>query len=46
MRFEGIHRVDWTGAGLFVLKRDKIVDPWVFADLESLREQLRRNAEH
>ena len=58
MRFEGIHRgpflgfaptgrsVYWTGAALFVLKGDKIADLWVLGDVEGLREQLRRNAEH
>ena len=58
MRFEGIHRgpflgfaptgrpVHWTGAALFVLKGDKIADLWVLGDVEGLREQLRRNAEH
>ena len=58
MRFEGIHRgpflgfaptgrrVAWTGAALFVLKGDKIADLWVLGDVEGLREQLRRNAEH
>jgi predicted ester cyclase len=58
MRFEGIHRapflgfsptgqrVDWAGAALFTLKGDKIADLWVLGDLEGLREQLQRNAEH
>jgi len=58
MRFEGIHRgpflgfaptgcrVDWTGAALFGLIGDKIADLWVLGDVEGLREQLRRNAEH
>jgi len=51
MPFEGIYRrpflgVDWTGAALFVLKGDKIADLWVLGDVEGLREQLRRNAEH
>jgi predicted ester cyclase len=58
MRFEGIHRVpflgfaptgqrvDWAGAALFALKGDKIADLWVLGDLQGLREQLQRNAEH
>ena len=58
MRFEGIHRaqflgfaptgrrVAWAGAALFTLKSDKIVDLWVLGDLQGLREQLQRNAEH
>jgi predicted ester cyclase len=58
MRFEGIHRapflgfaptgrrVDWAGAALFTLKSDKIADLWVLGDLQGLREQLQRNAEH
>jgi predicted ester cyclase len=58
MQFEGIHRgpflgfaptgrrVDWLGAALFTLKGDKIADLWVLGDLDGLREQLRRNAEH
>jgi predicted ester cyclase len=58
MRFEGIHRapflgfaptgrrVHWTGAALFLLKGDKIADLWVLGDVDGLREQLRRNAEH
>jgi predicted ester cyclase len=58
MRFEGIHRapflgfsptgqrVDWAGAALFTLKGDKIADLWVLGDLQGLREQLQRNAEH
>ena len=58
MRFEGIHRAPflgfaptgrrlaWAGAALFTLKSDKIVDLWVLGDLQGLREQLQRNAEH
>ena len=58
MRFEGIHRapflgfaptgrrVAWAGAALFTLKSDKIADLWVLGDLQGLREQLQRNAEH
>jgi len=58
MRFEGIHRapflgfaptgrrVEWAGAALFTLKSDKIADLWVLGDLQGLREQLQRNAEH
>jgi predicted ester cyclase len=58
MRFEGIHRtpflgfaptgrrVDWAGAALFTLKSDKIADLWVLGDMQGLREQLQRNAEH
>jgi predicted ester cyclase len=58
MRFEGIHRapflgfaptgqrVGWAGAALFTLKGDKIADLWVLGDLQGLREQLQRNAEH
>ena len=58
MRFEGIHRAPflgfaptgrrlaWAGAALFSLKSDKIVDLWVLGDLQGLREQLQRNAEH
>lgn len=58
MRFEGIHRakflgfaptgrrVDWAGAALFTPKSDKIADLWVLGDLQGLREQLQRNAEH
>lgn len=58
MGFEGIHRapflgfaptgqrVDWAGAALFTLKGDKIADLWVLGDLQGLRAQLQRNAEH
>jgi steroid delta-isomerase-like uncharacterized protein len=58
MRFEGIHRAPflgfaptgqrlaWAGAALFTLKSDKIADLWVLGDLQGLREQLQRNAEH
>jgi predicted ester cyclase len=58
MLFEGIHRgpflgfaptgrrVEWAGAALFTLKSDKIADLWVLGDMQGLREQLQRNAEH
>jgi predicted ester cyclase len=48
MRFEGIHRAPFMGAGaaLFSLKSDKIADLWVLGDLQGLREQLERNAKH
>jgi hypothetical protein len=38
--------VEWAGAALFTLKSDKIADLWVLGDLQGLREQLQRNAEH
>lgn len=58
MHFEGIHRgpfmgfaptgrrVEWTGAALFSLEGGKIADLWVLGDVNGLREQLLRNAEH
>jgi len=58
MHFEGIHRgpfmgfaptgrrVEWAGAALFTLKDGKIADLWVLGDVNGLREQLERNAEH
>jgi predicted ester cyclase len=58
MRFEGIHqgpfmgfaptgrRVGWAGAALFSLKDGKIADLWVLGDIDGLRADLQRNAEH
>ncbi len=58
MHFEGIHRasfmgfpptgkpVEWAGAALFTLKTGKIADLWVLGDVQGLKDQLARNAEH
>ncbi len=58
MHFEGIHRgpfmgfaptgksVEWAGAALFSLKAGKIADLWVLGDVQGLKDQLARNAEH
>jgi predicted ester cyclase len=58
MQFEGIHRgafmgfpptrrpIAWAGAALFTLKGGKIADLWVLGDVDGLRAELQRNAEH
>jgi predicted ester cyclase len=38
--------VAWAGAALFTLKGGKIADLWVLGDVDGLRAELQRNAEH